>query len=194
LDIWSGLWLDGTVILEKDLAPYVQSALDQLEFLMGNKSTQYGALRHQLGYPKPWKIKYVEVGNEDNLNNGYNSYNGYRFFAFYKAILDAYPDMSIISSTIDVNPKPGNSLQDYHVYALPDYLISQFNFFDHFSADHKTIVGEFACVHTPQWLGRVAEAIFAIGLERNSDKILGVSYAPTMQNLNAYDGVGNLAF
>lgn len=61
LAVWSGLYLDGTIIPESELQPYVQDALDELEFIMGDTSTSYGALRASLGYPSPWKINYVEV-------------------------------------------------------------------------------------------------------------------------------------
>lgn len=83
LAVWSGLYLDGTIISEADLAPYVQDALDELEFLMGDSSTTYGAQRIALGYTDPFTIKFVEVGNEDNLNGGEDSYIDYRFNAFY---------------------------------------------------------------------------------------------------------------
>jgi alpha-N-arabinofuranosidase len=51
------------VIPEADIGIYVQDALNELEFIMGDVSTEYGALRASLGYPKPWKINYVEVGS-----------------------------------------------------------------------------------------------------------------------------------
>lgn len=83
LAVWSGLWLDGTHVPEDKLEPYVQSALEELEFLMGNTSTSWGAYRAQLGHPEPFEIRFVEVGNEDSLSNGSKTYREYRFNAFY---------------------------------------------------------------------------------------------------------------
>lgn len=83
LAVWSGLYLDGTIISEADLEPYVQDALNELEFLMGDASTTYGALRVSLGYEETFPIKFVEVGNEDNLNGGEESYIEYRLKMFY---------------------------------------------------------------------------------------------------------------
>lgn len=61
LAVWSGLFLDGTVIAEDALAPYVQDALNELEFIMGDATTEFGALRISLGYPvEGWKINFVE--------------------------------------------------------------------------------------------------------------------------------------
>lgn len=83
LAVWSGLYLDGTIVPEDELAPYVQDALNELELLMGDASTTYGAQRIALGYTDPFPIKFVEVGNEDNLNGGTDSYTAYRFPMFY---------------------------------------------------------------------------------------------------------------
>lgn len=57
----SGLYLDGTVVPESGIPPLVTSALDELEFLMGDASTTYGKKRIALGYPQPFSVKYVEV-------------------------------------------------------------------------------------------------------------------------------------
>jgi alpha-N-arabinofuranosidase len=52
---------DPDVIPEADIGIYVQDALNELEFIMGDVTTKYGALRASLGHPRPWKINYVEV-------------------------------------------------------------------------------------------------------------------------------------
>lgn len=83
LAVWSGEYLDGTIISEDDLGVYVQDALNELEFLMGDSSTEYGSVRVALGYTDPFTIKFVEVGNEDDLNGGEDSYIAYRFNMFY---------------------------------------------------------------------------------------------------------------
>lgn len=60
LAVWSGLWLNGTVVPEDELQTYVNAALDELEFLMGDASTTWGAVRESLGYG-PFQINFVEV-------------------------------------------------------------------------------------------------------------------------------------
>lgn len=102
LAVWSGLYLDKEVIPEDKLAPYVQSALDEIEFLTGNASTAWGSRRIELGYPEPFKVNFVEVGNEDSLNDGGTSYRDYRFEAFYKAISEKYPHIKVVASFYDV--------------------------------------------------------------------------------------------
>jgi alpha-N-arabinofuranosidase len=125
---------------QEELGVFVQDALNQLEFLMGDVSTPWGAVRAKLGYPKPWKIRFVEVGNEDNLWGGLDSYKSYRLQMFYDAIKAKYPDIFIFSSTDEFVYK--ESGQDYHKYTRPDYFVAQYGKFDNWSAKHPIIVGE----------------------------------------------------
>jgi alpha-N-arabinofuranosidase len=72
LAVWSGFYLDGTAVSKGALQPYIQEALDMLEYVLGDpKTTKLGALRASHGRTQPWTVKYVEIGNEDNLNGGY---------------------------------------------------------------------------------------------------------------------------
>ncbi|KAL4892521.1 glycoside hydrolase superfamily [Aspergillus ambiguus] len=201
LAVWGGMALNGALIPEDELDFYVQDALNELEFLMGSVDTEYGALRASIGHPKPWKVRFVEIGNEDNLNNGLASYKAYRFQMFYDAIKAKYPDMTVIASTIEMT-LPGDAGGDYHLYDIPDYFVSRFNFFDQMSPDHPILLGEIAATEFnngegidwsdtnfslyPWWIATVAEGVFLIGAERNADKIIGATYAPFMMNLDNY--------
>lgn len=123
--------------------PYVQWALDEIEFLTGPTTSKYGALRAKLGYPKPWKINYVEIGNEDNLSGGGASYP-FRLSLFYDAIKAKYPDIYVIASTIAYT-LPGTAGGDYHDYSPPDRLVARFNIFDNLIGDgHKYLLGKCA--------------------------------------------------
>ena len=88
-----GLHIDnGAKIVTGDaLKPHVQDALDEIEYITGNTSTTWGARRAKDGHPQPFKLRYVEVGNEDWLNMGTASYDE-RFTMFYDAIKAKYPD------------------------------------------------------------------------------------------------------
>ncbi|KXT08640.1 hypothetical protein AC579_6558 [Pseudocercospora musae] len=217
LAIWAGLWLDKEVVPEDELKPYIQSALDELEFLTGDATTPWGSKRAALGYPKPFSIKFVEVGNEDSLSGGKDSYGAYRFKAFYDAITPLYPNITVMSSYYNVYEPSGTPVLpgaagDYHEYALPVTMSSQFNQFDNYTSEHPLLLGEFAVVEpdgynrtevtweegaprafTPLWYGSVAEAIFLLGaVERNADKVIGAAYAPMFQNLNLWEWIPNL--
>ncbi|KAJ5593742.1 hypothetical protein N7537_010646 [Penicillium hordei] len=201
LAVYAGLALNGDVVSEADLDFYVQDALNEIEFLTGSVDTEYGALRAKVGHPEPWKIRYVEVGNEDMLSNGLPTYKSYRFSAFYKAITAKYPDIQVLASTIDMTI-PGTAGGDYHLYDTPDNFVSKFDMFDNFTREHPILLGEIAATSPlngqdidwsdthfslyPWWIGSVAEAVFLIGAERNADKIIGTTYAPFLMNLDSY--------
>ena len=63
----------------------------------GGTNTTWGARRAKDGHPAPFKLRYVEIGNEDFFDREKGSYDG-RFTAFYDAIKARYPDLQIIES------------------------------------------------------------------------------------------------
>jgi alpha-L-arabinofuranosidase len=87
------------------------------------------------------------------------------------------------------------------VIQTPDIAAGEFTRFDNENINHQILVGEFAVTQPnlkkntdtnwslpfkeyPFWIGAVAEAIFYLGCERNTDKVMGVAYAPLLQNVN----------
>jgi len=185
LAIPDGHYIDGEVVEPQDLQPWIQSAIDEVHYFVDPITTAAGAKRASDGYPDPWPLHYVEIGNEDNLFNGTASYLEYRWQAFYDALHAEFPDMKLIASTPYVTP-PSGQLNDYHVYSTPDGMVSQYNYFDQNSTDTMTMIGEYATVDPnpevdwssplyphPFWAGSVGEAVFLIGAERNAGKIFG---------------------
>ncbi|EMC95118.1 glycoside hydrolase family 51 protein [Baudoinia panamericana UAMH 10762] len=207
LALWSGLWLNASSVPQSGIQVYVQAALDELEFLMGDASTTWGALRESLGYG-PFQINFVEIGNEDSLLVGSAAtYSAYRFQAFYDAVSAAYPNITIIASYYDVNgvTPPDNAAGDIHNYELASQFARQFTLFDNYTSAHPILLGEYAVIaydapgvtavqwnagapreFVPVWYSSVGEAVYLLGAERNSDKVIGAAYAPTFQNLNSW--------
>ncbi|KKK21100.1 putative alpha-N-arabinofuranosidase A precursor [Aspergillus rambellii] len=198
LGVWAGLYLDGEVVPEADLDPYIDSVMDELEFLLGDSSTTYGAQRAALGYPSPFTLTWIEIGNEDYLNGGTDSYYAYRYQAFYDAIHATYPSINLIST---INPNPvttAGSPLDLHIYGNEDYFVSLFNTFDQASRTYPVFINEYAATNTggntdgqvgAQTLGMAcAEAIFLLGCERNSDVVVGSAYGALIKNYNEEPG------
>lgn len=189
LTVWSGMHVDppNNIPTPAELAPWENDTLNELEFIMGDTSTPYGALRASLGYPKPWNLKYVEIGNEDYLNGGTASYAEYLFDMFYNAIFTAYPSLTIISSLKDPSAVGPGSALDYHIYTRPDFFVSEFGYFDNANRSHKILVAEYAslqynlfgCINGTSpfeprmvnsfWAGAVSEAVWSFRMERNGD-------------------------
>lgn len=51
-------------IAPQDLGPWIQSALNSLEFAMGGPWTPWGAVRREMGHPAPFHISHFAIGNE----------------------------------------------------------------------------------------------------------------------------------
>ncbi|KAK6371391.1 hypothetical protein LTS17_009122 [Exophiala oligosperma] len=202
LGVWGGLYLDSEVIAEEDLQPYIDDVLNELEFLMGPSTSKYGALRASFGYPDPFKIKYVEVGNEDYLNNGIPSYVGYRYTMFHDAIKNVYPDINVISSIwmgyFPTLPPPG-TVQDLHDYLSVADMVGKFGGYDHADRNYPVLVGEYAAIYddqhqnpnqlnNPTLQSAMAEAVYFLGLERNADLIIGICHGALIKNLHHEPG------
>ncbi|KAI2616196.1 glycoside hydrolase family 51 protein [Hypomontagnella submonticulosa] len=202
LGVYDGLSLNGDITPQNQLQHFVDDALDQIEFIRGPANSKWGSVRAGLGHPEPWKLEYVEIGNEDWLAGaprGWETFKQYRFPMFLDAINKAYPDIQVISSGSSYDgydiPQPGAG--DYHVYATPDTLVAEYNKFDNVKTPH--IIGEMAAIHPnggsgwdgpqqpfPWWGGAVGEAVSLIGYERNQDRIIGAAYAPIIRNMNRW--------
>ncbi|KAH7409317.1 glycoside hydrolase superfamily [Cadophora sp. MPI-SDFR-AT-0126] len=186
LGIFAGLHIGGAVVTQANLGGYVDSTMNYLEFLKGDTTTTWGARRASLGFPTPFKIDHIEIGNEDYLGGGTASYNSYRFKAFYDRIRAKYPDIALISS-IFPPPVPGpNTWVDLHFYYNQDTFASLYDRFDNSNRSLPIIVGEYACIFEfsngypeigAQTMGMaMAEGIMLLGAERNSDIVKGTAY------------------
>ncbi|XP_056846998.1 alpha-L-arabinofuranosidase 2-like isoform X3 [Raphanus sativus] len=171
------------------IMPFVQEALDGIEFARGDANSTWGSVRAAMGHPEPFNLEYVAVGNEDCWNK-YRYYKG-NYLEFYNAIKKAYPDIKIISNC-DGSSQPLDhpaDYYDYHVYTLAKELFSMSHMFDKTSRDGpKAFVSEYAVnitdANTGNLLAALGEAGFLLGLEKNSDVVGMVSYAPLFVNIN----------
>ncbi|XP_059462353.1 alpha-L-arabinofuranosidase 1-like isoform X1 [Corylus avellana] len=167
--------------------PFVQEALDGIEFARGDPQSKWGSVRAAMGHPEPFDLRYVAIGNEDC---GKKNYRG-NYLKFYNAIRQAYPDIKMISNC------DGSSRQldhpadfyDYHVYTSASNLFSMSHQFDRTSRNGpKAFVSEYAVTGkdagTGSLLAGLAEAAFLIGIEKNSDVVEMASYAPLFVNTN----------
>jgi len=195
LAVYAGLHIDrgANIITGEALKPHVQDALDEIEYITGSTSTTWGARRAKDGHPPPFKLRYVEVGNEDFLNQGTASYDS-RFTMFYDAIKAKYPSIQIISTmrTRDLNfvhtRKP--DLLDDHFYVTIPTALAQAHLYDGYSRSAtKVFVGEWATNNprtgdTPMMAFALGDAAWLTGLERNADVVVMNCYAPLFVNVN----------
>ncbi|MES2375963.1 MAG: family 16 glycoside hydrolase [Bacteroidota bacterium] len=88
---------DGAFAINVEETP--QDVADMLEYLTGEATTQWGKLRAQMGHPTPYKLKYIELGNEEviwgDLKNDYQHYAD-RFNLLYDVIHKNNPEIKVI--------------------------------------------------------------------------------------------------
>jgi alpha-L-arabinofuranosidase len=199
LAVFAGLHINGgrDVITGDALKPYVQEALEEIEYVTGDTGTTWGARRAKDGHPEPFKLTYVEIGNEDNLSGGLPSYDG-RFTMFYDAIKEKYPNLQIISTIPPgVRGQPTSrkpDVVDDHLYNPAVGLMRGSNRHNNARRDGpKIFMGEWASNGpgqgnpTPNLRSALGDAAFLGGLERNSDIIVMQCYAPLLVNVNPRD-------
>ncbi len=195
----------GVIAAGPALEPYVQEALEEIEYLTGDaKTTKWGAQRARDGHPKPFKITYVEVGNEDWFDktgpdrNG--TYDG-RFAQFYDAIRKKYPQLKVISSCGYEQPESlwvksrTPDLVDEHYYRNLEEMLAQSLKYDTYSRTNpsKIFCGEWATrvgSPTPSMAGALGDSAWMTCMERNSDIVLLSCYAPLFVNVSQPTGNG----
>jgi alpha-N-arabinofuranosidase len=185
LAVYAGYSLMGEYVKPgPDLEPYVQDALDELEYVTGGTDTKWGAMRAQNGHPAPFKLTYVEIGNEDQFDKS-GSYDE-RYAQFYKAIKAKYPDLQLMATAPIKNMKP--DVQDDHYYVRATQNFHDANHYDKIDRNGpKIFVGEWATREgspTPNMGAALGDAAWMTGMERNSDLIVMAAYAPLLVNVN----------
>ena len=167
-----------------DLEPYVQDALDEIEYVTGDTSTKWGAVRARDGHPEPFRLTFVEIGNEDFFDKS-GSYDG-RYAQFYAAIKKKYPQLQLIATTPVKSIKP--DVIDDHFYKRPEEFFDDTHHYDNTDrTGPKIFVGEWATregTPTPDFGAALGDAAWMTGMERNSDIIVMASYAPLFVNVN----------
>ncbi len=184
------------------LDPYIQDALDLIEFANGSVQTKWGKLRAAMGHPAPFHLKMMGVGNEQ-----WGPQYIERFTYFAKAIKQKYPAVQLINS---VGPNPDDDrfrflndtlrkmhadILDEHYYKSPEWFLQNAKRYDEYDRKGpKIFAGEYAAhsVGIPNgktknnWRSALAEAAFMTGLERNADVVNMASYAPLLAHVDGW--------
>jgi alpha-N-arabinofuranosidase len=178
------------------LEPYVQEALEEIEYVIGDTKTKWGAQRAKDGHPEPFTLTYVEIGNEDWFDRS-GSYEG-RFAQFYDAIRAKYPQLQVISTMGYEHPSQivrsrVPDVVDEHYYRSQEEMQAHALDYDKYSRTNKTKVfcGEWATrvgSPTPNMAGALGDAAWMTGMERNSDIVVMSCYAPLFVNVSQLNG------
>lgn len=176
------------------LQPYIDDALDLIEFANGDVSTKWGKVRADMGHPAPFNLKMMGVGNE-NWGPQYVE----RLKMFTKAIKAKYPTFKLINSS-GTDPDGGRfdylngelramkaDFIDEHYYRRPEWFLQNAGRYDSYDRNgSKVFAGEYAAQsdktvsvdNRNNWICALSEAAFLTGLERNAAVVNMASYAP----------------
>ena len=207
LAVYAGYSLRGVHVNPgPDLEPFVQEALEEIEYLIGDRHTIWGSRRIKDGHPAPFKLRYVEIGNEDWFDRS-KSYDA-RFAQFHDAIKARYPQLKLISTVGNDQPESGRvhtrkpDVTDEHYYRSTDeFLQTSPEYARKYDRSGPEIfVGEWAAHEdakikpwdaaarqqppTPSLKAALGDAAFMTAMERNSDLIKMQCYAPLLVNVN----------
>ena len=173
-----------SVLLEGEaLDEMVQDTLDAIEYAIGSKESKWGRLRASMGHPDPFKMTYLEIGNE-NWGPDYEK----RYNMIYKKVKELYPQIKTIANEhVEKNGCPAECV-DEHFYNTTEFFAEHVNYYDDYDRKGpKIFVGEVA-VNEGNYMGQLyaalGEAAFLMGIEKNQDIVTLASYAPLFENIN----------
>ena len=188
--------------------PYIQDALDLIEFANGPVSSPWGKVRSDMGHPAPFDMKYIGIGNEQWGKQYIDRYK-----IFEKILKEKYPEIIIISA---VGPFPDGEQFEYltnemkklhaeivdeHYYKPPEWFRENVTRYDSYDrSGPKIFAGEYAAqsvaIASPEnknnWECALSEAAFMTGLERNADVVVMTSYAPLFAHADAWQWTPDL--
>ena len=190
-----------------DLQPYIDDALDLIEFANGGTDTKWGKLRADMGHPAPFNLQQIGVGNEQ-----WGPLYPVRLEKFMKAIRAKYPKMKIVGTS---GPSPDDNdgkqfsygweqmkklkadLVDEHYYRDQDWFMNNVTRYDNYDRKGpKVFAGEYAC-HVKEdpadfptaknvFEAALAEAAIMTGFERNADIVHMATYAPLFAHVEGW--------
>lgn len=196
------------VVALEDLDPFIQDALDLIEFANGPADSRWGKLRADMGHPAPFHLKHLGVGNEQ-----WGPQYMERYLPFVKVLKEKHPEIQIVGSVGPFSDGPefdylntsmrANTadLLDEHYYKEPAWFLNNATRYDGYDRKGpKIFAGEYAAqsiwVVSPEnkntWKCALSEAAFMTGLERNADVVHMASYAPLFAHVDGWQWTPNL--
>lgn len=202
----------GELVPLDELDPYIQDALDLIEFANGPTTSKWGALRAEMGHPAPFNLEYIGIGNEQWGEEYFKRYD-----IFARAIQKKYPEIKLVSGSgpgVDdeswqlawrkfTSTSPAH-LVDEHYYRPPQWFLENATRYDRHSREcpktpartcPRVFAGEYAAHEKDRrstLRAAIAEAAFMTGLVRNSDLVEMSSYAPLLARADAYQWAPDL--
>lgn len=167
----------------EELTQWVQEAMDAIDYAIAPSDTPMGKLRAAAGHPEPFKMTYVEIGNE-NIGPEYVK----RYRLFYDALKERYPQIQFIANIHVEREGCQADIVDEHYYNTPEFFARQFHMFDDYDRKGPDIfVGEYAVTNgndVGNLRSAIAESMYLMGIENNQDIVTLTAYAPLFNHVD----------
>jgi alpha-N-arabinofuranosidase len=187
----------GELVPLGELDPYIQDALDLIEFANGSTKTTWGAKRAAMGHPKPFNLKMLGIGNEQ-----WGPQYIERYTKFAEVLKAKHPEIQLIAAA---GPDPSGERFDFlwpklrelnadivdeHFYRPPDFFFNNVTRYDNYDRNGpKVFAGEYAChvrSRANNLEAAIAEAAVMTGFERNAEVVRMAAYAPLFAHVDAW--------
>ncbi|MBR3896389.1 MAG: carbohydrate binding domain-containing protein [Bacteroidaceae bacterium] len=181
------------------LQPFIDDALDLIEFANGGTDTEWGKLRAEMGHPEPFNLKFLGIGNEQ-----WGKEYPERLEVFVKVLREKHPEIKIVGSS-GPNSEGRDfdylwpemkrlkvDLVDEHFYRPESWFLAAGNRYDKYDRKGpKVFAGEYAChgANGKKWNhfnAALLEAAFMTNLERNADIVHMATYAPLFAHVEGW--------
>jgi hypothetical protein len=192
----------GVPIPDGEMDQYIQDVLDLVEFANGGTDSAWGAKRAELGHPEPFGLRYLGIGNEDQITDAFRD----RYARIEDAVRAAHPDLLVIGTA---GPQPagpdyeagwayvrerGTPMVDEHGYLNPRWFHQNTDRYEAYDpAEAKVYIGEYAA-RSNTVRSALAEAAYMIGLERRPEVVKLASYAPLLARVGHTQWVPDLIY
>lgn len=176
------------IIPMDQMGPWVQDAVDLVEFANGAVTTKWGKIRADMGHPKPFGLEYICIGNEEDDIPAFRE----RFLLFETTMKKSCPEIKVLGtsgvaaagqyfdSLWEFSKENGVYGVDEHYYMGPNWFLNNNHRYDTYDRKGpKVFMGEYAS-QNDQLSNAIAEAAYLTGAERNADIIQFACYAPLL--------------
>ena len=167
-------------------------------------TSEWAAKRAAAGHPEPFHLKYLGIGNEDNISTVFEE----RYEMICRAIRERHPEIKICGTVGPFHTPSADYIEgwdftrkhpdlqymtDEHYYESTGWFMHHRNYYDNYP---RTLNSQFSTLNSPKvYLGEwaastrvkrpnletaLAEALYLTDVERNGDIVEMTSYAPML--------------
>lgn len=167
----------------EELEQWLQEAFNAIEYALAPSDSKWGKLRANAGHPEPFRLKYLEIGNENDRDVYFSRYE-----KFYNSIHKKYPHLKLISNTHTELQGLPTEIADEHLYSTADtFVTAAKKYYGYDRQGPEIFIGEYAVTsgsHIGDLKSALAETMYLIDAEKNQDIVRLTAYAPLFQNVD----------